>query len=197
MKLKVGTIRDLGDGFTAEVVHRHKGKDNAVDVHFSNGRLKLYVSPKEFMTSQFETKRNTRVKDRTGEQRTFTDGRVAQIINYENAKNIDLLIDNREVILNTTYEAFLNDLWCNLDFKYRNYNKMRGTKSTSQSYSGVIQPSKKAKKEQKQPRREDLIGKVVNTKSFGTVLICSCTSGGITFIDEGSCLHTIDKEDFV
>lgn len=193
--MKVGLRRDLGN-FWVEVTRICKDMPGYVDVAFSNGRRQLYVKEKDFYKSDFEDKRNSRVKDRTGETMVRGDGTKLTIINYVSSKDIDIYVvdkrGKREVLRNKSLQWFLTGLYEGVPYNVRRLGYIK-KKSNEQniSYMGVIENKKDKSKNIK---IEDRVGKVYKT-SVGEALLVSCSRKGARVVTHDGSVVNLDLED--
>ena len=193
--MEVGLRRDLGD-FWVEVTRICKDMRGHVDVVFSNGRRQLYVKNKDFYESDFEDKRNSRVKDRTGETMTRGDGTKLTIINYVSSKDIDIFVvdkqGKREILRNKSLQWFLTGLYEGVPYNVRRLGYMK-KKPIEQgvTYTGVIENKKDKSKNIK---LEDRVGKVYKT-SVGEALLVSCSRKGARVVTHDGSVVSLDLED--
>lgn len=198
--LKVGTKRDLGEGFYVEVLNICKDMQGYIDVVFSNGRHQLYLKSKLFWKLDFEDKRNSRVKDRTGDTMTKSDGTKLTVINYVDCTDVDILVrytDNTvEVLTHKNIAWFNTGLYESVPYTLRRYGK-RNAKKKEQPLvlEGVIQ-SQRTEKNSNLPkvRLEQTIGGMYET-SVGRAMILSCSRHGATVVDNKGEVHRLDLED--
>lgn len=199
-ELKIGTRRDLGEDFFVEVTRVCKEMIGHVDVAFSNGRRILYLKNTKFWSSDFEDKRNNRVKDRTGETFIRADGTRLTIINYVDYSDIDILVESKdsqfEVLRHKNISWFSTGLYEGVPLGIRKLGKSKAKIKRNEGIrlSGVIQASQDTDKRDFNFRVEDVVGHTYQT-SVGKALVVSCTKHCATVVDTKGDIHSLELED--